>query len=53
MLDFLSQMEIPYTVVLTKADKLNKTETENSCADHDSDDIANFYAFHKRPPIKK
>ncbi|MBR2448150.1 MAG: YihA family ribosome biogenesis GTP-binding protein [Clostridia bacterium] len=29
MLDFLSQMEIPYTVVLTKADKLNKTETEN------------------------
>ncbi len=29
MLDFLSQMEIPYVVVLTKADKLNKTETEN------------------------
>lgn len=29
MLDFLSQMEIPYTVVLTKADKLNKSETEN------------------------
>ena len=28
MLDFLSQMGIPYTVVLTKADKLNKTETE-------------------------
>lgn len=28
MLDFLSQMEIPYIVVLTKADKLNKTETE-------------------------
>ena len=28
MLDYLSQMEIPYTVVLTKADKLNKTETE-------------------------
>ncbi len=28
MLLFLSQMEIPYTVVLTKADKLNKTETE-------------------------
>jgi GTP-binding protein len=27
MLDFLSQMGIPYTVVLTKADKLNKTET--------------------------
>ena len=26
MLDFLSQMEIPYVVVLTKADKLNKTE---------------------------
>ncbi len=29
MLDFLSQMGIPYTVVLTKADKLNKTETES------------------------
>ncbi len=26
MLDFLYQMEIPYTVVLTKCDKLNKTE---------------------------
>ena len=29
MLDFLSQMDYPYTVVLTKADKLNKTETAN------------------------
>ncbi len=28
MLDFLSQMGIPYTVVLTKSDKLNKTETD-------------------------
>ena len=28
MLDFLTQMNIPYTVVLTKCDKLNKTETE-------------------------
>lgn len=28
MLDFLSQMGIPFTVVLTKADKLNKTETQ-------------------------
>ena len=28
MLGFLSHYEIPYTVVLTKADKLNKTETE-------------------------
>jgi len=28
MLDFLSQMGIPYTVILTKSDKLNKTETE-------------------------
>lgn len=27
MLDYLSQMEIPYTVVLTKSDKLNKGET--------------------------
>lgn len=26
MLDFLYQMEMPYTVVLTKSDKLNKTE---------------------------
>lgn len=29
MLDFLSQMGYEYTVVLTKSDKLNKTETEN------------------------
>ena len=29
MLDFMSQKGIPYTVVLTKSDKLNKTETEN------------------------
>ncbi len=29
MLDFLSQMELPYTVILTKSDKLNKTETAN------------------------
>ena len=29
MLDYMSQMGIDYTVVLTKADKLNKTETEN------------------------
>lgn len=29
MLDFLSQTGIPYVIVLTKADKLNKTETEN------------------------
>ena len=28
MLYFLSQSGIPYTVILTKADKLNKTETE-------------------------
>lgn len=26
MLDFLKQMEIPYTVVLTKSDKLNKSQ---------------------------
>lgn len=32
MLDFLSQMGIPYTVILTKSDKLNKTETENRLA---------------------
>ena len=29
MLDFLSQIGLPYTVILTKADKLNKTETQN------------------------
>ena len=29
MLDFLQQMEIPYTIVLTKCDKLNKTEYAN------------------------
>lgn len=27
MLDYLYQMNIPYTIILTKADKLNKTET--------------------------
>lgn len=27
MLDFLSQMGLPFTVILTKSDKLNKTET--------------------------
>lgn len=32
MLDFMSQMGIPYTVVLTKSDKLNKTETANRLA---------------------
>lgn len=32
MLDFMSQMGIPYTVILTKSDKLNKTETENRLA---------------------
>ena len=32
MLDFLSQMGYPYTVVLTKADKLNKTESEKVVA---------------------
>ncbi len=29
MLDFLKQMNLPYTVVLTKSDKLNKTEFNN------------------------
>ena len=29
MLDFLAQIGLPYTVVLTKSDKLNKTETQN------------------------
>ena len=28
MLDYMSQMGIPYSVILTKADKLNKSETE-------------------------
>ncbi len=32
MLDFMSQKGIPYTVVLTKSDKLNKTETANRLA---------------------
>lgn len=32
MLDFLSQMGIPYTVILTKSDKLNKSETEKRLA---------------------
>ena len=29
MLDFMSQVGIPYSVIITKSDKLNKTETEN------------------------
>lgn len=32
MLDYMSQMGIDYTVVLTKADKLNKSETEKRLA---------------------
>ena len=32
MLDFMSQKGIPYTVVLTKSDKLNKAETQNRLA---------------------
>lgn len=31
MIDFLRQTELPFTVVLTKSDKLNKTEYEKSC----------------------
>lgn len=29
MLEFLKHYEIPYTIILTKSDKLNKTETEH------------------------
>lgn len=29
MLEFLQQMQIPYTIILTKSDKLNKTEYQN------------------------
>ena len=32
MLDFLLQTGLPFTVVLTKSDKLNKTERENRLA---------------------
>ncbi len=31
MIDFLKQTETPFTVVLTKSDKLNKTEYKASC----------------------
>lgn len=31
MIDFLRQMELPFTVVLTKSDKLNKKEYNASC----------------------
>ena len=31
MIDFLRQMELPFTVVLTKSDKLNKGEYQKSC----------------------
>lgn len=33
MLDFLKQMNIPYTIILTKSDKLNKTEFTNRMND--------------------
>lgn len=33
MLDFLKQMDLPYTVVLTKCDKLNKTEYNTRMTD--------------------
>lgn len=33
MLDFLKQMELPYTIILTKCDKLNKTEYNNRMTD--------------------
>ena len=31
MIDFLKQTETPFTIVLTKSDKLNKTEYKESC----------------------
>ena len=31
MIDFLKQTETPFTVVLTKSDKLNKAEYKNAC----------------------
>ena len=42
MLDFLTQMDIPFTVVLTKADKLNKTETEKRLSSI-KDELREFY----------
>ena len=32
MLDFMQQMDIPYHIVLTKCDKLNKTQLNEACA---------------------
>lgn len=42
MLEFLTQMEIPYTIVLTKSDKLNKTETEKRLSSI-KDELGEFY----------
>lgn len=42
MLDFLTQMGIPFTVVLTKADKLNKAETERRLS-LIKDELGNYY----------
>lgn len=42
MLDFLEQMGLPYTVILTKSDKLNKTET-NDRLEKVKQELGNFY----------
>lgn len=42
MLDYLTQMGIPFTVVLTKADKLNKAETERRLS-LIKDELGNYY----------
>ena len=37
MLNFLKEMNIPFVIVLTKSDKLNKTETEKRRAELDKE----------------
>ena len=41
MLDFMSQMKIPYTIILTKGDKLNKTQF-NDRLDSFKDELGDF-----------
>jgi len=41
MLDFMQQMNIPYTIILTKADKLNKAEF-NERLSHIKEELGNF-----------
>lgn len=60
MLDFLTAVQIPYTVILTKADKLNKTETEKrleliktELAEYSADTVIIPFSAQKREDAEK